>query len=448
MLSLKLDLPFIDTDTLIEEERGMSVQDIFEEFGEEDFRLTESSVISKLPPGDCIVSTGGGVILDHGNVRVLRENSLVFFLNITPEESVRRITGSERPPLTSLPLDHEVAVIMKDRMPAYLRSSDFCIDGGQSPEKVSDEIAGIVESGDLTTQGRELLKKFFKNSMMPSESERMLALDVVGERKAVNLCAISGNPCMHSKSPAIYRKIFENYGISGFYTYMEAGDFGEIIRTAKTSGMRGLSITIPFKEDAVDFMSEISPDAAAIGAVNTAVNFCGTFYGFNTDWIGIAEPLKSSFKSAGESMQGKSAVVVGAGGAARAAVYALIVLGFDVTVLNRNKKKAAELAESFECRSGGLNEIQSCVFDVIINATPVGMNRSGGSVVPESVLREGMRVFDLVYTPADTELLKMAEKKGCIPISGTEMFVHQAMEQFFLMFGFKPEEEFIREAML
>lgn len=225
----------------------MSVSDIFEEFGEEDFRLTESSVISELPPGDCVVSTGGGVVLDHDNVRHLRKNSLVFFLNITPEESVQRITGSERPPLTSLPLDHEVAVIMKDRMPAYLRSSDFCIDGEQSPEKISDEIAGIVESGDLTIPGRELLQKFFRNSIMPSEDERGLALDVVGEKSPVSLCAISGNPCMHSKSPAIYRKIFENYGISGFYTYMEAGDFSEIIRTAEISGVRGLSITIPFR---------------------------------------------------------------------------------------------------------------------------------------------------------------------------------------------------------
>lgn len=447
MLSLKLNLPFIDTDSLIEEEKGMPVSDIFEEFGEEEFRKYESDIILNLPRNDCIISTGGGAVLDYENVRHLRGNSLVFFLNITPEESVKRITGSERPPLTSLPLDHEVAVIMKDRMPAYLRSSDFCIDGLMAPEKISNEIAGIVESGVLTTPGRDSLHEFFRNAVMPSEDERSLVLDVIREKMPVNICAISGNPCMHSKSPAIYRKLFKEYGIPGFYTYMEAGDFGDIFRTAEISGMRGLSITIPFKEDAVDFMSEISPDAAAIGAVNTAVNLCGRFYGFNTDWIGIAEPLKSSFKNAGESIPGRSAVVIGAGGAARAAVYALIVLGFDVTVLNRNEKKAAELADAFECRSGGLDEIHDLVSDVIINATPVGMNRSGGSVVPGSALREGMRVFDLVYTPSDTELLKMAEKKGCICISGTEMFVHQAVEQFFLMFGFRPKEEDIREAM-
>ncbi|HZD43258.1 MAG TPA: shikimate dehydrogenase, partial [Methanomicrobiales archaeon] len=253
------------------------------------------------------------------------------------------------------------------------------------------------------------------------------------------LYAIVGYPCGHSRSPAMYNRLFAHYGLGSFYTRIEWPSIGDVMREARRLAFRGLSITIPFKVDAVPCMDEVDEHATAIGAVNTAVMCGDRMYGYNTDWIGVRRPL--------EHLRGSRAVLLGAGGAAAAAAYALLALDMDLTILNRTPQKAEELAARFGCQSGSLEDIGRIPADVVVNATPVGMEPDTRSILRGDELPEGCTVFDLVYTPPETPLLREAKKAGCTTIPGTEMFVYQACEQFRLFTGIEVPEELVREAI-
>jgi shikimate dehydrogenase len=179
--------------------------------------------------------------------------------------------------------------------------------------------------------------------------------------------------------------------------------------------------------------------AQAIGAVNTVIFSCGTARGYNTDWIGVHKPLVDK--------RGSRAVLLGAGGAAAGAAYALVDLDMDVTILNRTEKKAQEMAERFGCRWGTPDEFAGIRPDVVVNSTPLGMKPADRLPVREDLLEPEMTVFDLVYTPPVTPLIEAARKKGCTTITGTEMFVGQAKEQFSLFFGIDVPERTIRELL-
>ncbi|HQC34236.1 MAG TPA: bifunctional shikimate kinase/shikimate dehydrogenase, partial [Methanoculleus sp.] len=165
----------------------------------------------------------------------------------------------------------------------------------------------------------------------------------------------------------------------------------------------------------------------------------GRMYGYNTDWLGVRAPLAHR--------RGGRAVVLGAGGAAAAAVYALLSLDMDVTVLARTPDAARRLAERFTCRWGGLDEFRGSDADVVVHATPVGMEPDTRSLLSASDFRAGTTVFDLVYTPPETPLIRAAKEAGCETIPGTEMFVHQAVAQFRLMTGIAVTPELVREML-
>jgi shikimate 5-dehydrogenase len=141
-------------------------------------------------------------------------------------------------------------------------------------------------------------------------------------------------------------------------------------------------------------------------------------------------------------------VVLGAGGAAAAAAYALVSLDMDVTVLARTPDAARRLAERFGCRWGGLEEFRGSDTDVVVHATPVGMEPDTRSLLAPRDLRAGMTIFDLVYTPPETPLIRAAKEAGCETIPGTEMFVHQAVEQFRLITGIAVSPALVREMLL
>lgn len=437
MLSERMCLPFFDTDELVEADAKMSIPGIFSREGEAAFRERESEAIRKLPLEPCIVSTGGGAVTNPENVMNLRRDSVVFLLDIPPKTAAMRISGSDRPSLTGKPAAEEAGELISRRMPYYRMSSDFCIDAGLTPEEICDRITGIMNYGPCTVEDRREASVFFKSSPMP-EGMREETLSRIGLAAAVPFCAIAGNPCLHSKSPGVYSALFGRYGIDSHYTYMQADDIRTIVKVMKKAGMKGLSVTIPFKEDVMECLDETDVHSGRIGAVNTVLNSCGRLYGTNTDWIGIREPLRDA--------PGRSAVVFGAGGAARAAVYALMDLGKDVTVVNRTAERGIALAEHFGCSFSPPGDFRPDGTDIVVNATSLGMGGKG-SPLAEEQLRSRMTVFDLVYTPPKTPLLEMAERAGCRCIPGTEMFVHQAAEQFRQLFGIIPDTGDIREAL-
>ncbi|NLA30472.1 MAG: bifunctional shikimate kinase/shikimate dehydrogenase, partial [Methanomicrobiales archaeon] len=177
-----------------------------------------------------------------------------------------------------------------------------------------------------------------------------------------------------------------------------------------------------------------------IGAVNTVVRCGDRMYGYNTDWLGVRTPLLHR--------QGARAVVLGAGGAAAAAAYALLSLDMDVRVLARRPDAARGLGERFGCRWGGLETFRGADTDVVVDATPVGMEPDTRSLLEPGDLEPGTTVFDLVYTPPETPLIRAAKEAGCETIPGTEMFVHQAVAQFRFLTGIAVTPALVREMLV
>lgn len=435
ILATRLKASFFETDALIERRAGMSIPDIFRQHGEAGFRAFEREVITSLRDTNGVISTGGGAVLDPANVADLRWHGTVFLLSAAPEVCHRRIAGSDRPGLTDLPPAEEVRTLLLRRKEAYLGAADACIDtGARTPAGVAEAILRQVggEAGLSSDERGErdgLLGKFGLSALR----------EEIDRDPDLRVCAIAGNPCAHSRSPLLYTRLFTHFGMNYRYTRLEWPDAGTIIRLASLLPLKGLSVTIPFKADVIPLIDEVDEHAASIGAVNTVVRCGGRMYGHNTDWLGVRTPLAHR--------RGGRAVVLGAGGAAAAAVHALRTLDMEVTVLARTPGAARRLAERFDCRWGGLEEFKGADADVVVHATPVGMEPDTRSLLAPCDLERKTTVFDLVYTPPETPLIRAAREAGCETIPGTEMFVHQAAEQFRLITGIAVTPALVREML-
>lgn len=231
------------------------------------------------------------------------------------------------------------------------------------------------------------------------------------------------------------------------FTYVAFGteDTREAVLGMRYLGMRGLSVSMPHKIEIVQYLDAIDETAAQIGAVNTVVNDGGRLTGYNTDWIGAVRALQEKVNIAG-----KRSIVVGAGGAARAIVYGLTREGSQVTVYNRTASKSEELAQDFGARFGGgladLGTVED--YDILVNATSVGFHAPDESIVPPSALKPGAAVLDVVFIPPRSKLVRDAESRGCIAISGIRMLVHQAAYQFELYTGRQAPLEVMERALL
>lgn len=435
ILADRLGVAFFDTDTLIERRAGMPIPELFSRQGEAGFRVLEREVIASLRGAEGVISTGGGAVCDPANVADLRWHGAVFLLSAAPAVIHERIAGSDRPGLTDLSPAEEVRALLARRKEAYLGAADVCIDTGKrTPGEVAERIIQEVDGEAHLSPGemreRDTLLRRFRRSDLGELLDRDPGLRV---------CAIAGNPCTHSRSPLLYNRLFAHFGMHYHYTLLEWPDAETIIRLANLLPTKGLSVTIPFKTDVLHHLDEVDDHAEAIGAVNTVIRCGGRMYGYNTDWLGVRAPLAHR--------QGARAVVLGAGGAAAAAVYALVSLDMDVMVLARRPDAARRLAGRFGCRWGGLGAFRGADVDVVVDATPVGMEPDTRSLLAPGDLEPGTTVFDLVYTPPETPLIRAAKEAGCETIPGTEMFVHQAVEQFRLITGIAVTPALVREML-
>jgi shikimate dehydrogenase len=318
-------------------------------------------------------------------------------------------------------------MLLSVREPFYTAASDICINThGKQVNEIAQAIIHLLSAGDSPLASREYAVGFLKASGM-EEAEWKNAQEVlIGDAyfPARRFYAVAGNPCMHSKSPLLFNSLFRQFGIPAFYTRFEHPDCGVIMQLARDLHMKGLSVTIPHKTSIMPFVDRIDGHSRKIGAVNTVVFCKDRAYGYNTDWTGIRDPVSDLHLDAAR------AVVIGAGGAAAAAVYALLDLQMEVIILSRTPGKGAELARRLGASHSPLPALESLAPDLVVNATPVGMSPDWRSPVPREVLKEGMTVFDLVYTPPETTLIRDARAAGCRTITGTEMFIRQACAQF------------------
>ncbi len=252
---------------------------------------------------------------------------------------------------------------------------------------------------------------------------------------------VIGNPIGHSRSPLIHNAILKALGRNGVYLPFEvdsAADFvREFVRPATRKidwRLRGLSVTIPHKLAITTYLDSIDPTAQRIGAVNTVVIEGERLLGHNTDVIGAMKPLVELI-----DIKGARAAVIGAGGSARAICYGLGERGAHATVYARDPQKAKRLADEFKTRAGTIDGFDGQA-DLVVNCTPIGMagHSEGQSPLRPEQLRGVKIVYDLIYNPDDTVLLRDARAAGCRTLAGLAMLVGQAAEQFRLWTGIDP----------
>jgi shikimate dehydrogenase len=251
---------------------------------------------------------------------------------------------------------------------------------------------------------------------------------------------IIGNPIRHSLSPMIHNGAFKRLGWNAVYLVFEIKNVEEALKGIRGLGVKGVSVTHPFKTDIMPFLDKIEGRAKKIGAVNTIVNRRGRLIGYNTDCEGALEALEEKM-----TLKGKRILLLGAGGAGRAIGFGLKERDSQLIVANRSRDRGEALSRELKCRFLPMSSLVrmktgELEVDVMINATSVGMYpRDGETPIPKGLLREEMVVMDIVYEPLATRLLREAKEKGCLTINGLEMLVRQGVTQFEIWTGTRPE---------
>jgi 3-dehydroquinate dehydratase/shikimate dehydrogenase len=258
---------------------------------------------------------------------------------------------------------------------------------------------------------------------------------------ATKVYGVAGNPIRSSLSPLMMNTAFRRETVNAVYLALQTAKADDLFKLVREIPIQGLSVTMPLKQDVIPFLERTDPLSQRIGAVNTIRRMeDGKFYGFNTDVAGIINPLERRL-----NLKDAKVLVLGAGGAARAAVFGCRDKGAEVHILNRTPETAQKLAKQSGAKVIKREAIAKTGFDVIINATPLGMAGSKGNLPlgPEDLVAR--YVFDLVYNPIETPLLRMARQKGIAVISGVEMFVQQGARQFEIWTGKPaPSEEMLK----
>jgi len=265
-----------------------------------------------------------------------------------------------------------------------------------------------------------------------------------------------GYPVSHSLSPKIQNAALKACGLEGEYSlYPIAPDdmqaLKSLLERVRSGDMTGLNVTIPHKQNVIQFMDELTPTAKAIGAVSVIYMRDDKLIGDNADAHGFLTDLKKAFDFS-PVVASSSALVLGAGGSARAVVYALLNDGWDVTIAARRIEQAQELALQFEKTIAvelNVQTFQHSNFQLIVNTTPLGMTPNiNTSPLPENIaLPSHIIVYDLVYNPRETKLVRDAHAQGLSASTGLGMLVEQAALGFELWTGNKLSSEIFRNAV-
>ena len=287
---------------------------------------------------------------------------------------------------------------------------------------------GAATAGEETALGQIAVRTLI-------ETYRIEDVDI-----STKVYGVAGDPIGKSLSPVMMNTAFRRETVNAVYLALQTSDVQDLVSLVREVPIQGLSITMPHKQAILPYLEHMDPLSAKIGACNTVLRQGGKLYGFNTDVQGILTPLEKRI-----AIKGSRVLVLGAGGAARAAVFALRDKGADVSILNRTAETAAKLAKQSGAKVVKREALAKSAFDVILNATPVGMSGQGAQPLVNPGELKAKLVFDLVYNPVDTPLLKLARSQGIAVITGVEMFVQQGARQFEIWTGKPaPEDEMLK----
>ena len=296
--------------------------------------------------------------------------------------------------------------------------------------------------GQLTI---ERFKKLYRGDLIDAETE---------------LFGVIADPVGHSLSPAIHNACFGERGMNRLYLplLVQGGQrefelFLSNVFDREWLNFRGFSVTIPHKRSALDYVRAndgyVEPLAEKIGAANTVIaEHDGKLGAYNTDYAGALDAITAGMEITRADFENMPVAVVGAGGVSRAIVAGLRDAGAAVRIYNRTVEKAEKLAAEFECEFAPLDELQNLDAKLVINCTSIGMRPNvDATPVPQQFLKADMVVFDTVYNPARTLLLKHAAAKGAKTIDGISMFVNQAMAQFKLFTNAAGDAKLMRKTV-
>ena len=270
----------------------------------------------------------------------------------------------------------------------------------------------------------------------------------------VDLYCVIGKPINHSLSPYLHNLSFKKHNISAVYSAFEVKDIEKFVSCVRILPIKGISVTIPYKEEIIKYVDVIGETEREIGAINTIVNKDGILMGYNTDGIGAINSLKEVI-----SIRNKNVLILGYGGSAKAISYMLLKEGIGkLFISGRSREKAEKLISYIRSKVAYMDIIFISIFsskklreqienvDIIVNTTPIGMNPNSGisPLFDDCFLRDKV-YMDIVYNPVDTLFLKKARVSGGIPISGEKMFVYQAIEQEKIWFGIKPDVVYLMD---
>ncbi len=281
----------------------------------------------------------------------------------------------------------------------------------------------------------------------------------MGVKATTGIYGLFGHPVKHSLSPNMHNSAFEELGLDSVYVAFDIDpeNIADATNAIRVMGIKGINITIPHKQTIMPFLDEISPDARLTGAVNTVKNEDGKLSGFNTDVGGFLRAIREDLDLVPE---GKTIFLIGAGGAARAVLSAFCMNGgSSVYISDIIKEKAVELADQFkenfenisfktiDIENHGSVSEKFGVTDILVNASPAGMDGVGALDIPLSELNKNAVVYDLVYKPPDTKLLIDAKELGYRASGGLSMLLYQGAESFEIWTGENAPVDVMRKAL-
>ncbi|KAJ0034902.1 hypothetical protein Pint_25018 [Pistacia integerrima] len=306
---------------------------------------------------------------------------------------------------------------------------------------------GTLESGIVSAPGQPTIR-----DLLDLYNFRQLGPDT-------KVFGIIGKPVGHSKSPILYNEAFKSVGFNGIYVHLLVDDVAKFFQTYSSGDFAGFSCTIPHKEAAVKICDEVDPVAKSIGAINCIVRRSdGKLFGCNTDYVGAISAIEDGLRGkdngsgiVGSPLAGKLFVVIGAGGAGKALAYGAKEKGARVAIANRTFERAKELADIVGADALSLADLNNFHPEdgmILANTTSIGMQpKVDETPVSKDVLKYYSLVFDAVYTPKVTRLLREAEESGATTVSGLEMFIGQAYEQYERFTGLAAPKELFRKIM-
>jgi 3-dehydroquinate dehydratase/shikimate dehydrogenase len=383
--------------------------------------------------------TGVGIILSHHDFKETRDLDAIY-ARIEPF----RPTFIKIVPTAKTLSDNVTLMRFIERVSDHSEIIGICMGDAGIISRVLGLRAGSLFTFAAATQGEETASGQIAARTLV-ETYRIEEVDA-----ATKVYGVAGNPVNKSLSPIMMNTAFRRETVNAVYLALQTAKVADLVDIIQQIPVQGVSITMPHKQAILPYLEHMDPLSKKIGACNTLLRAPGEngqpgkLYGFNTDVAGIISPLEKRL-----SLHGAKVLVLGAGGSGRAAVFGLRDKGADVFILNRTPETAAKLARAAGAkvfkREALSHKTNPASFDVIVNATPIGMaGQKGAALLTPEELRTKF-VFDLVYNPADTPLIRAARAQNIPVITGIEMFVQQGARQFEIWTGKPaPEEEMLR----